>query len=846
LLAGSGVNYEDVASDLQSIVFHQNLETNVFLSNAYDIDHYLRIKKEENILTSIEESVRATAQEFDSYLAQNISLDWRQRKHQICQHFGLVSKQVASQQDSVNASNAAVVPKTWGKVSTGRLILGPLNSEGDFSDVDASEARLSRKLTQDAALTALSRNRAFAEIIQKLNKSRENAENVSLTREFGEVTQKYGRDLRSKQLFDTWRALSKMIGEGPKVRIQERKYAETHIWGKNELARAGLRKQMACGAREFLENQFFELLENELAKYPNAAKTGGVPSVANKVRGYLNVRYQDNAGNWTKPNLEINNNIPTWGVIFYLLRCGFYDEAVNFAYAVQGTFHQAERSFPNYLKTWLSSEGRQLPPDLQERIQTEFNQHVRFFGDTDPFKYALYKIVGRCDVSRKSFPEIISTTEDWLWVHLMLVREEDIAMVPIHERYSLSDLQRVVIQFGVKHFNPNKTNPVLYFQVLMLCGLFEYAIQYLYSFSPVDAVHFAIALTYYGLLRPVSNISSASDQLLVLDEDDVTFLDFVRLIGYYTRDFRRGDPVIAVEYLVLLSLNSDLPNGLGAQHETYCREALKELALETREFSTLLGDVNADGGRKPGAIEAKMKLINLRNEEEFLHAITEQAAVKAEEDGRTPDAILLYQLAEEYDTVLSLVNKLVGDTLAVLRLDEPISKLPSGASLMLTASVDPAQLARNLLKVYEGNPAILRKVSQRNLETCRALLHIVSARDAFAKNKWEDSLREVEASGIIALSPQADVGQVRQLAQQFVGLHESLARAVPSMLVMAMQCCVNVSQALQASHYSNAGRSSILADLRLRVRNCMVYAGMIQYRMPREVYAQLTNLEIMV
>jgi nuclear pore complex protein Nup93 len=87
---------------------------------------------------------------------------------------------------------------------------------------------------------------------------------------------------------------------------------------------------------------------------------------------------------------------------------------------------------------------------------------------------------------------------------------------------------------------------------------------------------------------------------------------------------------------------------------------------------------------------------------------------------------------------------------------------------------------------------------------------------------------------------------VRQLAQQFVGLHESLARAVPSMLVMAMQCCVNVSQALQASHYSNAGRSSILADLRLRVRNCMVYAGMIQYRMPREVYAQLTNLEIMV
>lgn len=817
----------------------------MFLSGSYDIDHYLRIKKDENILASIEESVRATAQEFDNYLAQNISLDWKQRKHQICQHFGLVSKQSGQQGSDANADEVAV-PRTWGKVSTGRLILGPLNADGDFTDVDTSEARASRKLTQDAALTALSRDRAFADIVQSLNKAREDSEYVSLASKFGETTQKYGRDLRSKQLYDTWKALSRMIGEKSKTHVPERKYAETYIWSKNEQSRVGLRKQIAAGARGFLETQFFELLENELAKYPNAAKTGGVPSVANKVRGYLNVRYQDNAGNWTKPNLEINNNIPTWGVIFYLLRCGFYDEAVNFAYAVQGTFHKAERSFPNYLKAWLSSEDRQLPPDLQERIQTEFNQHIRFFNDTDPFKYALYKIVGRCDIARKSFPEIISTTEDWLWAHLMLTHEEDLATAPIHERYSLSDLQRVVIQFGVKHFNPNKTNPVLYFQILMLCGLFEYAVQYLYSFSPVDAVHFAIALTYYGLLRPVSQITSGNDQLLVLDKDDVPYLDFVRLIGYYTRDFRRGDPLIAVEYLVLLSLNSDLPNGLGAQHETYCREALKELVLETREFSTLLGDVNADGGRHPGAIEGKMKLINLSNEEEFLHAITEQAASKAEEDGRIPDAILLYQLAEEYDTVLLLVNKLVGDTLSSMRLGESVSKLPSGASLMLSASVDPAQLARNLIKVYEGNPAILRRVSQRNLETCRALLHIVAARDAFSQNKWDESLREVEASGIIALSPQASVGQVRQLAQQFVGLHESLARAVPSMLVMAMQCCVNISQALQSSYYANSGRNSILSDLRVRVRNVMVYAGMIQYRMPREVYAQLTNLEIMV
>ena len=40
------------------------------------------------------------------------------------------------------------------------------------------------------------------------------------------------------------------------------------------------------------------------------------------------------------------------------------------------------------------------------------------------------------------------------------------------------------------------------------------AVQYLYSFQPVDAVHFAIALTYYGLMGVTSSSTQRADSNL--------------------------------------------------------------------------------------------------------------------------------------------------------------------------------------------------------------------------------------------------------------------------------------------------------------------------------------------
>src|SRR2546421_417458 len=136
------------------------------------------------------------------------------------------------------------------------------------------------------------------------------------------------------------------------------------------------------------------------------------------------------------------------------------------------------------------------------------------------------------------------------------------------------------------------------------------------------------------------------------------------MIGYYTRDFRAENAEAAVDYLILICLNADLPGEAGRSQASLCHSALRELVLETREFAKLLGDIRADGIRIGGAIERRLRLIKLADQEEFLWMVTKQAAGVADDNGRITDAVLLYHLAEDYDNVVSIINRTLSEAIA--------------------------------------------------------------------------------------------------------------------------------------------------------------------------------------
>lgn len=232
-------------------------------------------------------------------------------------------------------------------------------------------------------------------------------------------------------------------------------------------------------------------------------------------------------------------------------------------------------------------------------------------------------------------------------------------------------------------------------------------------------------------------------------------INFCRIIGHYTRDFRTAKAEAAADYLVLLHLNADLDGQLGQSQVACCHEALRELVLETREFALLLGDIRSDGTRITGVIEFRLRLIGLSDQEEFLKNITMQAASVADEAGRTTDAVLLYHLAEDYNSVIVVINRALSDALAVdigqrPHKLEPLKPRATGrdrrtegepaGSLSLTAVDNPAGLALNMNNLYSANALMYNKVKNTNRNALLMLLQIATAKNFVEQGHWAAAL----------------------------------------------------------------------------------------------------------
>ncbi|THC97262.1 hypothetical protein EYZ11_003264 [Aspergillus tanneri] len=537
----------------------------------------------------------------------------------------------------------------------------------------------------------------YAVKVQMLNSARLKAETFPILHEFAEVETNVGGD---------------------------RQFAEEYLdEAPNSRRATNLRKRIVEGSRLFLENLFYNEVENMISKNPREAQLGGIPTVINKVRAYIRLRAvrKDLAPDGAE--LQIVGQDYCWILVFYLLR--------------------------------------RLPRDMQQRINGEYQQRSRNAPDNtvDPYRMACYKIIGRCELSRRRLEGVNQTVEDWMWLQFCLAREDDRAEEVAGDVFGLDDIQTDITEIGQRVFGKGQEGPGGYgtfFLLQILGGMFEQAVSYLGFYAPVSAVHFAIALAYYGLLR-VSDFYTSGEEILSYTVKQFPQINFCYLVTHYTREFRTGFVEAAIDYFSLLCLNADLPGSLGKSQASVCHEALREFILETRDFAKLLGDIRSDGTRIKGLIETRINLIKLINQDEFLKAITVQAAAVADDKGLITDAVLLYHLAEDYDRVIDIINRALSDSVAVelggaaLKLQplRPRSHLGDnfqglgqntpaepGSSLSLTAVEDPVVLARNMIELYNTNALYYQQIRQVNRDTCGLLLRMMEAKAEVKAGKW--------------------------------------------------------------------------------------------------------------
>ena len=347
-------------------------------------------------------------------------------------------------------------------------------------------------------------------------------------------------------------------------------------------------------------------------------------------------------------------------------------------------------------------------------------------------------------------------------------------------------------------------------------------------------------------------------------------INFVPLVAYYTASFRMAWPVAGVDYLALICLNSDLtPSSLGKTHTDACHECLRQLCLETREFARLLGDIRTDGTRMIGAIEEKQSLIKIETHDDFVKAVTIQAAAIASERGQVADAVLLYHLSEEYDDVVKILNQALADAIALDLGESPLQLQPlrpgqdpgqnspnssrtisdgAQSSLSLTQSTSsPVELARNMIGLYNNNAAYYNLISAPNRDTRGALLQLLSARADLESNppRFMGTLEQINDLNILPLQARGSIPVIRSAASAFGTLPPLLARCAGISVVWAVRAIGGEKDSLFAHGSWDAGyggdRDAMKEQLDGMAKDLMVFAGLVKYKLPGRVYDLLTR-----
>ena len=553
LLAGSGVAPGKAYREFQNLEGEAGVN-NLPPTEPFDPDtgKYIRDLQKKGREAMIRESMDRVNADFDTFLEESLNINFDEQRKKIMQHFGLIPK---SDEDDEGPARSSPVPGAGGFGKSSRVGRSPFkDSAKDSTRSVFGRSAMERSMIgipgagantmsffgedQNVAVPNIlskgqnerhlrDKERLFVESVTKLNQARMQEKVYPIVQEFGQVESTAGGD-NPKQLADAFQALRDIVKENTSAvtasdpaAIRERRYASTYL-DENERSPKviKLRKQILDGSRAYLEKAFYKELESLIDKNPREAQLGGRPTTINKIRAYIRVRStrRDLAPDGAElQQIGGENGDYCWIIIFYLIRCGFTKEAADYV-SNDAAFQSTDKRFVSYMTTYANSPERKLSRKLQEMINGEYQQRLRNAPEhtVDPYRMACYKIVGRCDLTKRNLDVVGQGVEDWIWLQFSLAREFERIEELSGEVFGLEQICETLREIGQKHFQKKDAEASggygTFFLMQILAGMFEEAVAYLHPFNAVSSVHFAIALAYYGLLR-VSDFQVAGNEL---------------------------------------------------------------------------------------------------------------------------------------------------------------------------------------------------------------------------------------------------------------------------------------------------------------------------------------------
>ncbi|KAE8607978.1 hypothetical protein XENTR_v10011347 [Xenopus tropicalis] len=575
-------------------------------------------------------------------------------------------------------------------------------------------------------------------------------------------------------------------------------------------SRCSVQMQMAFlrQALHFLEQSYKNYTLMSVFANLQQAQLGGVPGTYNLVRSFLNIRLPAPIPGLQDGEVE---GYPVWALIYYCMRCGDLMAAQQVVNRAQ---HQLG-DFKNCFQEYVHSKDRRLSPTTENKLRLHYRRAVR--ASTDPYKRVVYCIIGRCDVT-DNHSEVADKTEDYLWLKLSQVCFEDEANSSPQDRLTLPQFQKQLFEdYGESHFAVNQ-QPYLYFQVLFLTAQFEAAIAFLFRLERTrcHAVHVALALFELKLLLKSTGQSA---QLLSLEPGDpqgVRHLNFIRLLMLYTRKFEPTDPREALQYFYFLRNEKD------SQGESMFLRCVSELVIESREFDMLLGKLEKDGSRKPGAIDKFTR---------DTKTIINKVASVAENKGLFEEAAKLYDLAKNPDKVLELTNKLLSPV--VSQISAPQSNRERLKNMALA-----------IAERYKSQGVSAEKSIN---STFYLLLDLITFFDEYHAGHVDLAFDVIERLKLVPLSQDS----VEERVAAFRNFSDEIRHNLSEILLATMNILFTQYKRLKGSGPNTLGRPQRAQEdkdsvLRSQARALITFAGMIPYRMSGDTNARLVQMEVLM
>ncbi|KAK7115279.1 hypothetical protein V1264_001179 [Littorina saxatilis] len=560
-----------------------------------------------------------------------------------------------------------------------------------------------------------------------------------------------------------------------------------------------------------LESSFLEFLKSVVYENLELSRLGGIPGTFNLVRSYLKLHLPPSSFTAEDGVLE---GQPIWALVYYCLRCGDMKAAQQ---VVDKVSHQLG-DFASYFHEYVKNPQHRLSVANDTKIKLQYRRVVK--NTQDPYKRAVFCVVGQCD-PHEDHAEISDKIDDYLWLKLSQLEVDDDHNS--QESLTLERFQKLLYEdYGESHFQGYQ-NPMLYTQVLVLTGQFEAAVEFLSRVEHLrhHAVHMALGLFELNLLYLPSSCQAPLLSQEAGDPQCVRRLNIARLIMMYTRKFEATDAREALQYFFFLR------NLKTASGDNMFQSCVSELVLETREFEMLLGRLERDGTRRPGAIDKFCQDTD---------KIIETVARDTEAKGMFEEAVCLYDLARNQDKAVVLINKL---------LSKVVSQAPSPEG-------NRDRLKNQAVSMAQRYRTVPQNITAANSGTFFLLLDLMTFFDHYHAGTIDQALDTVKQLKLLPFKPD----EVEHRVNGFKNFTDEIRRNMPDILLATMTLLHNkYTQTRSSSVHSpvpgqagikDGGKETFLNYLRSQAKTLIMFAGMLPYRLPGDVNARLVQIEVLM